>query len=507
MDWLDNISRHFNRISTAVTAGTADAPGSAAAGVGNVASGIAAPPPVDPRETRLRPVIVKATWGGPVSSFAIPMQGPQAGLIRGWFDRFPGAFSFWLHGKIVVGDLVSQPPPFSTLEVSVRYGRYANPALKGEVSATLPVESDGSFALPVHLFFDDALPRPWRLSGAVDIQGTALPTERADVTLEHASLSRMVELLEGWELAQPVPHRLHFVAMVRKVMLPAAAFNTAIGNHRGIPSLFPMRPTPSFEAQRLMAGSRVMHGPELLNLSHVLVGIEGGDKQKPQPQVGSMQLDPKMLRVDLAVTWAGDLGKSLTVYLAHKYFRDSFDIHPDPQESYCAAMLGNEQRSSECLECFRRLSALREDLVGDVDGVNLAARYDPRWSLADNLRAYYYGDAQDYYGERSDSRRRYSEFLVHTLDMEGRPALARVPGGGPPRLTAASRAFIAGEIARAANNGLVARAMENRNGLNALLKAPPAAMELLKPESWAVQQLTDSFVEFIEDGLAKEPGG
>jgi len=239
----------------------------------------------------------------------------------------------------------------------------------------------------------------------------------------------------------------------------------------------------------------------------VLVGIEGGDKQKPQPQVGSMQLDPKMLRVDLAVTWAGDLGKSLTVYLAHKYFRDSFDIRPDPQESYCAAMLGNEQRSSECLECFRRLSALREDLVGDVDGVNLAARYDPRWSLADNLRAYYYGDAQDYYGERSDSRRRYSEFLVHTLDMEGRPALARVPGGGPPRLTAASRAFIAGEIARAANNGLVARAMENRNFLNTLLKAPPAAMELLKPESWAVQQLTDSFVDFIEDGLAKEPGG
>ena len=502
MDWLAKLNGQFDRASTAVKGGAGDPPGSAAAAVANVANTLAAAKPrVDPRETRLRPVVAKATWGGPTSSFAISMQGPRAGLIRGWFDRFPGHFSFWLHGKVVVGDLVSNAPRLATLKVTARYGRYANPALNGEVSATLPVEADGSFALPVQLLLDDAVPRPWRLTGVIRIEGTEVPTESADVTLEHASLSRMVELLEGWEPAQAVT-RLRFIAMVRKVLLPASAFDKVIGTNPKDPALFKAR---SPEAERLIAGSRVMHGPELITLSHVLVGIEGGERQKPQPQVGRLQLDSKALRVDLAVTWGGDLGKPLTLYLVHKYFSTSFDIRPDAQESYCAAMLASEQRKSECLECFRRLSAPREDLVGDVDGVNLAARYDPGWSLADNLRAYYYADADDHYGERSDSRRRYSEFLVHTLNMEDKPALALAAGGGPPRLSAASHAFIAEEIARAANNGLVARAMENRNGLDALFKAPPAAMELLKPQSWAVQQLASSFVAFVEDGLAKEP--
>jgi hypothetical protein len=225
----------------------------------------------------------------------------------------------------------------------------------------------------------------------------------------------------------------------------------------------------SVMGKRLRAGHHLRHGADTITISHALIGIEGGRLQDPRPAI-------PVNRPDTLVTWAGDLGGALVRHLVATYYR------ADP------AALTFDQ--------YIAATASRADLIGDIDGINLSFNYDPALSLGDNLRAYYTGPG----------RRRYTTFLDVTETDAGARALARDPGGGPPRLTAASKQFIAQQILDAAILPMVRRtALSPDTPREKRLLLPPEVEAALKVNSPEVQQLTGIFVTLLEQGLASEP--
>jgi hypothetical protein len=395
----------------------------------------------------------------------VPMRGSGAGLVVEQFDQFPELLRLTFRGRIEKGSLVQNPPAMSALQVTVRFRRMGNPALSGDVQGFVTPEADGSFTIPVSLVFDANVPRPTELRGMALIEGSSAPVEDVPLEVTNASLDWFLGLLDRWEPAAQASSRLVFVAMIRKSFLTSADFNAAIGRHLKVQ---PLHQKLSYWGERLKVGYHVRFGGEAISVSHVLIGIEGGRIQDPRPSV-------PLARVDLLVTWAGDLGGALTRHLVETYYR--------------------ENPEALSLEQYLERTASRADLIGDLDGVNLSFEYDPARSLAENFRTYYAGSG----------RRRFSRFLEVTETDTGQRALAVEPSGGPPRLTEASKQFIAEQILRAAQAPLVRRtALSPDLPPEKRRQVPPVVEAALRTGSPEIQKLTKTFVDFLEQGLAAE---
>jgi hypothetical protein len=415
-----------------------------------------------------------------------PGELPQPGLLAPSRGPFPKSGKLRFSGHVVIGGAVPNKPNPSSLEVSVHISNQAVNSVFGNTRST--VQADGTWAVSPTLVFVDTMPRPTWLWATVTVENTTAKTMPTKVLVENAVLDWFLETLdreEDWAKKQHAKlsttpfDPVMFVARARKVIQHGALFDKLLHRARNELALFGPDPErvdgaagdPEL-ALRWKAAESVMIDGVLVRLSHVLTGIEGGRRQKPDP------MPPFGPEVVLEVlTWAGDLGSVVQSYLYERYFPKHYKGAPTfaTIKEYLDNLAGEDQ------------------LVADIDGYILADRYDPTKSLADNLRAYY----------GQDSKKRFSVYLKTQTNRGVGLALAREPGTA--NLTKASRDFIADMTEAVAGLLLLGKLKEasDKPGGPPIPASYPAPVDAMLRKSSPEQQLViNTFIGLIERGLA-----
>ncbi len=382
----------------------------------------------------------------------VKLGGPSANLFHA--DRpLSDRVTFRLVGRVVLDPSMSGPV---TVRLTAR--PVDNPQLAGRIEITQPLEADGRLNLELTIIFNDPTPR--KVQFEVQAIGSSGVLETRTVHVELVDLIGFLETIAPREPA--TPSGLSFLAAVRKLLLPAAIFNLAIGRAATVTSLFPLGSTP---AQRLKEYKELLANGHLVDIAHAIIGVEGAKRFDPRPRL-------PIQRVDLVVTWAGDLGSAVQEWIWATHYLE--DPNAGTLETYLAELVDDSE------------------LLGDIDGVNLAAAYQPNLNLAENLRRYY----------AQDATKRFSLFIANTLRDDGSPALALIPGA-PPRLTADARSFIAEQTSRFATQALVSALVESPRFPDKTY-LPDPARAALEPDSSEVQRATDLFANFLEQRLKAE---
>jgi hypothetical protein len=394
--------------------------------------------------------------------------------------------------NLIQGRLPEQLTLVTSGQVLLRPGRAGGQRLRVQVvidhlsqvgTAAVPTP-EGLFQQETRVLLPTGQVPPRFLDCTVEVRsgpvGASLLLASTPLRLELITLEGFLELVDAGEAARPSGQtHLEYLASIRWLWQSPEAnlgklFKLLIRRQAEVPPYTGAPgdpPTRARRRERLLRFQKLQQDAELIDISHVLVGIEGMPRQKPDPSVG-------IPRVDLALTWSGDLGSVIAEYAWNKYIQST-------------------KPPGWGLQQFTQEFASREDLLGDLDGVNLGAVYDETRSLADNLRSYY----------ASAFARRYSTFIANTKDASNNPALRLEPGSVPPRLTTASATFVATETSIFAWAVLTVRLQRSFGvaGTLAVGAAIPGLEAILKANSPEVQQIARYFVDFLEKGLASEP--
>lgn len=329
------------------------------------------------------------------------------------------------------------------------------------------IRPDGTFTTETYLVSDGST-RLISLQIAAGLAKGAKISDRLD--LERIDLEGFAARVDAAEQKKlPSQTRLEFLASVRKVFQGGpddslgALFDRVLFRSRNVSPLFK---AGSAEHTELKKFQTLYADGSFVDISHVLTGIEGSPAQKPDlGQSGFMMADP-----DLVVTWGGDLGSALAKHaynFAKAVSRAPDDEAPDVRQELARA-------------------ASVPDLLGDVDGINLGALYDPAKSLKQNLLAYY----------GRTSRRRFRVFA----DNFSKSGTALVqPNTRPPKLTVQARKKIAGHV-RAFAAPVVFLTYLNKLS-NDESRMVVSILELDSPE---MDLVVDYFADFIEQGLKRE---
>lgn len=329
-----------------------------------------------------------------------------------------------------------------------------NPQLIGRVDTILPVSEHGLFSHDLTLIFNSPTPRVLKFEARLIGPAAVLAVQPVEVVL--ADLEGFLAQIEPFTPATPT---IDFLTAVRRVVFTNPLFDLAISRGRGVK---PLLPKGSRESEKLKAHKALLAGGRLVDISHVIIGIEGADRFDPRPLV-------PIPRVDLVLTWSGDLGS-----VVQKWIWDTYYL---------------QEPGAGSLEKYLTKYASVHGMIGDIDAVNLAASYREDLSLTDNLRRYYEQDADD----------RFRLFLANTRRDDGTVALALEPGG-TPRLTAESRAFIAQKSADFALYGLLQALISTPRFKDKNFLPEPARLAL-QVDSPEFQRVTTYFVDLLEQGL------
>lgn len=401
--------------------------------------------------------------GGKRLISGVPLRGSIAGLVP-IPSLFPNPVRIVVHGHLKSRGRGTH--------VRVAYDPAQVPELIGGVEEVVPIKADGTFSVGASLVFDKNMPCPRSISGTVALLASrsGAATSSDGFTLEIVDLPGFLKLVRVAELLSA--NDLVFLASLRKVYEPASLFDTIIGR-RGT-ALAGSRSSRDLVKQY----THLYFEGETISIGHVITGIEGSPTQRPQPRVPM----PKG-RVDVFVTWAGDLGSVVQEWAWSKYYK---------------------QELTPPLSQFLKELASRSDLIGDIDGINMGYNYDVSRSFADNLSAYY----------GSTSRRRFTEFLRNTVGADGlTPALILKAGGAAPKLTDESKTFLAEMISAFVIAALIQIQLLDptsretiREKFGDISFVPDEVRELVKPDSPEIRTATQFFTSFLEKGLASEQG-
>ena len=398
-----------------------------------------------------------------VPGVQVPLRGAGAGLVRS-STTLARTLNITVSGSARPASGATGP------HTVIAGGRgLANRDLTGSIGYVTPLSSGGAFSAKVDLIFSGEKPPPRRFELHVDLDDGGMRVARRSVTFELLDIAGFAAIMDAYERrwsGPPGATSADFIAAPRKVLLPSGDFEIVLGRHAPIAPLFP-RGTPS--ADWLKDGwGRVLAGGEVVEIGHTLIGVEGADRFRPEPK-------QQVPRIDLLVVWAGDLG---SVLRDQAYDRFLLPVAKPPT-----------------LQQSMQKRAGREELMADIDGVNLAAAYDESIGLGDNLRSFY-GALPRY--------RRMSDFLVNTKRDDGSPALTLQTGVSPPKLTPASRQWIAEQVSLLGS--LLTLALIVRDKRITKKTPPQAVSDLFLPTSPQMQQVVGWFVDLIEAGLAAEAG-
>lgn len=404
------------------------------------------------------------------------------GAFRGFYRRpLPESFHLHLRGKVEMFSADKGATPYTrsarkTWRVRNLAARATSSSRTGINFVTAgigAVDARGGFALESHFGTKGGL-------RSLEVKVSATTRKRGKLTatciLELVDLQGFLARVAPLEqsLVPSTLTHLEFVSALRKVFQGgpndplAPFFNRVLFRFRNVAPA--VTPGGAEEAWLRMYAVLYFEG-EYVDIGHVLTGIEGSPGQKP----GQGQSRKDWLALwspELIVTWEGDLGSAL-----YAYAKDFANLKPgDPAPE---------------MNDYLRQKAGRADLIGDLDGINLGARYDPSKSLSANLAAYY----------GSGSRKRFGEFLATTRANDGTAPLTLVKGARTPKLSQTARKFIAAQTHRFALAQLITDGSIDPKVDRAKYDRVKSVLEVDSPE---MDLVVDYFVHFLENGLAHE---
>lgn len=367
---------------------------------------------------------------------------------------------------------------------------YTGRGVNASTSWVTRIRADGSFTTESMIALDRGTPRihillTLTLKGGEEITADAV-FERNDLrcffTLTDAFEGRLPVKLVTHDCHDPytndpatkddcncLPAKtpLEFLSTVRKMFQPApgsplaSLFDIFLHRNRKICRLMD---TDSPLGTSIRRYENLQIGNDVVDIGHVLVGIEASRRQKPNSRLPLPAWDDATTEVYM--TWVGDLGSALEPYAEMKASGRTAD-----------------------LQWYLDSKASRPDLLGDIDGINIGATYVDTWSLSENLRAYY--EAQPF--------RRFHNFLDRALDGSGKPMFSLL-SRDPPVIAPASRSKVDYRIAAFA---FAVATVRNRL---AKLTEPQKNqfVEMLVVGSKEINAIVDYFFNFLEKGLAIE---
>ncbi len=351
---------------------------------------------------------------------------------------------------------------------------WANVGVGGAISSSSPdfspAKRDGTFTTSTWIAYKPYLAR--RLEIQVTVESKNSKRFGAKVVVELIDLAGFLSIVDPKEKTRPSGQtHLEFLASVRKIYFGAPKdpfewlFDFILYRHRNVKPVFDL---DTAAGKRLRLYKILYVDGEWLEIGHVLCGIEGSPKQKPDKD----QNLPKVLRPELMVTWAGDLGS----VLQERYIKDFWNAL--------------DTGASVDLNDYLVREASRSDLIGDIDGINIGSTYDSSRSLAENLNAYY--------GRKS--HRRYHDFIANSKNGRGVAELPLVPGKKPPKLSMKARQTIAFYI----HKYLVYFWIRGKLYYGPDPRKRKLVDDIVQMGSPEIDAVVDYFVRFLEDGLALE---
>lgn len=369
--------------------------------------------------------------------------------------------------------------------VSIVSRIYTRGGVKVGHSSFAPIGSDGRFGTESMLVID---PGTCKVQIRVALQLKSGKEITAEAVIQCSTLECFLPFIDSWEnrrepwRTQPcrdAKSRLEFLSATRKMFQPPPR-KDGTGPEPGWKHVFcqflhrnadvcPLAEFASAQAAEIRRFENLSIGGKMVDLGHVLTGIEVGRKQKPDSVYPSAVV--RDANAEAFTTWAGDLGSAL--------------------EQFAEALVTGQKTSPSDekldLPYFLRGKAGEADLLGDVDGINLGVLYDENKSLADNLRSYY----------QAKPFRRFHDFLAFARDDSDNPffTLARQ---SPPVLAQAGRLRAAGKIA------MFARAYKMKRNLKLTSPQEIQVAHILDENSGEMNAVVDYFFAFLQNGLASE---
>ncbi len=345
------------------------------------------------------------------------------------------------------------------------------------------VAADGSFTTESQLAVDPGTARIRVLINLDFRSGKRITTE---AIIQYSPLECFLTFIGDWETRQEpwrtsppcrdAVTRLEFLSATRKMFQPTTnkdgappspgwkkIFDKFLARNKEI---CPLAEFNSPQARAIWRFERLEIAGSMVNIGHVLTGIEGGRKQ--QPNSTYWYLLSRDATTEATLTWGGDLGKALEQY---------------------AESIVTGQRPDLRSELGK--AAGPANLLGDIDGINLAVTYDEDKSLADNLRRYYY----------ANPFRRFRDFLTSAKDDSGMPLFALV-SNSPPTIDRSSRQRPGVRISFFAAALMKYKLESGLLNLTASQQYDLASM--LTPVSKETKAVLDYFFSFLEKGLGNE---
>lgn len=346
------------------------------------------------------------------------------------------------------------------------------------------VAADGSFTTESQLAIDPGTARIRVLMNLDFRSGKRITTE---AIIQYSPLECFLTFIGDWETrhepwrtsppCRDAVTRLEFLSATRKMFQPTTKkdgtppspgwklmFDWFLTRNKEI---CPLAEFNSPQAKAIWRFERLEIAGSTVNIGHVLTGIEGGRNQRPASTYPSF-LSVQEGFTEATLTWGGDLGKALEQYSESKVKGQQPDLRSELAKSAGPA-----------------------NLLGDIDGINLAMIYDENKSLADNFRSYYY--ARPF--------RRFRNFLASAVDDSG-AALFALASNSPPTIDRPSRERAAAKIALFAH-----MLKESRLKKGLLTSTPSQGTDLsvmLTPFSQETKAVVDYFFSFLEKGLRSE---
>jgi len=420
----------------------------------------------------------------------IPLTLGSSGQYEGFFREPPSSYNgtMKLSGKVQIEEAGTR----RAYDYARDHSRWplgkarSNVEISGAISSSgpdeSPIERNGAFTTSTwiayeHKWIDYKRHSVRRFVIRVIVESKNGKKFEARVVVELIDLAGFLAIVDPKEKTRPSwQTHLQFLASVRKVYHGGPRepqfvepFNQTLYRHRDVDPLFDLnKPAEQAAEQRLRLYKIIYDNGEWLEIGHVLCGIEGSPKQKPDKD----QSVPKPRRPELIVTWAGDLGSVIQA----RYIKDFWNAL--------------DKGDSIDLNDYLVREASRSDLIGDIDGINMGSAYDSSRSLAENLNAYY--------GKKS--HRRYHEFIANSKNESGVAELPLVPGKKPPKLTKQARQAIAFHTRQYLIPFWVTGKLYSGTD-PAKRKLVDDIVQVDSPEMGTV---VDYFVRFLEDGLALE---
>jgi hypothetical protein len=366
-------------------------------------------------------------------------------------------------------------------------GVYTGGGVSASTSWATKLRNDGSFITESQIVLD-AGTRRIRIQVRLDLQGNRQIMADAVLQRDHvqgrvtaAGFDCFLGLMDSYEKRRPVGRvtgscqvaasHFEFLSSVRKMFQPAPGspltklFDLVLGRNRRICQLADVN---SAEGRSIRRYENLKIGKDIVDIGHVLVGIEASRRQKP----GAAFLVQSDWLTEAVITWAGDLGSALESYAEATVMGTRVDLHD--------------------IEWYLVCKAGSADLLGDIDGLNIGAVYDETRSLSENFRAYY--GAKPFL--------RFHNFLTRTLDDDGRP-LFRLASQKPPMIDRSSRLRAINRISFFAY-----WVAQSRKVLDKMTESQQAQFIDVVVDrdggSKEMNTVVDYFFAFLERGLAEE---